>query len=93
MSGYDSATTAPASTSSFPVIAFQGYTYFPFSDTNNDFSYYLAKYDSQYNFISITGFGGDRYIAYETVNSGNQTETLYGQSSSVTIGWSTLTSL
>lgn len=97
--GYDNFTSAPASASSFPVVGYQGYTYWAFTDTNNDVEFFIAKYDSRYNLISITGFGGDRYIGFITIDTVAQTVTFNGQyeeadlGPGVTLTWAQLSAL
>lgn len=42
----------PATTSAYPVLVWQGFTYWPFSFQDNRNSIGIAKYDSQYNLIA-----------------------------------------
>ena len=63
----------------FPVIAYGGYTYWPFTNINNPEAFDLAKFDSRYNLISVTSLGGDRYIWYATVNTVAGSVTFFGQ--------------
>jgi len=94
--GLDTATQAPATSSAFPVLYFNGYTYWPFSDIDNDVEFFLAKYDANFNYISTTAYGGDRYISNITVNPLAQTVTFNGQyelahiDNGVTIDWDAL---
>lgn len=84
----------PASYTSFPVIAYQGFIYLPLSDINNDESFYLLKYDSLYNLISVTPLAGDRYISTITVNTVAASVTFEGQNSAgITLTYAQLSAL
>jgi hypothetical protein len=87
--------TTPVGLSAWQVVAFGGYTYWAFSNDNNNEEFDIAKYDSQYNLISVTAFGGDRYLASISINTGNSTVTFFGQCGcgGVTLTWAQLTAL
>lgn len=98
-SPYDTAYSAPASSASFPIVAYQGYEYLAYSDFNNDVDFFIAKYDSQYNLVSVNSFGGDRYIGFITIDTVAQTVTFNGQyeeadlGPGVTLTWAQLSAL
>jgi hypothetical protein len=81
--GLDEATLAPAQYTAFPVLYYNGFTYWPFSFTDNRTSFGVAKYDSSFNYVTYVEFPGDRYISSATVGGGYVT--FYGQSGNVQI--------
>ena len=95
-SGLDSATSAPASGGSFPVVVLNGYTYYAFSFTDNRVGFGIAKYDINGNYITYTEFDGDRYIGFITNDTVGLSVTFNGQyeeaslGSGVTVPWSSL---
>jgi hypothetical protein len=83
-------TLPPANQFAFPVLAWHGFTYWPFSFQDNRSSIGIAKYDSQYNLVAAQEYVQDRYISSISINAGLQTVTFNLQGSSLTMAWSAL---
>ncbi len=82
----------PDGPSACPLLAWNGYTYWAFSDVNNQYFMDIVAFDCAGNMVRDFGsFGGARYLWQITVDPQAQTVTFWGQdSAAIVIPWSGL---
>ena len=68
------------SSSTCPIITFNGYTYWAYSYTSNSLNLAIVAYDSSNNVVNQTNLSGVRYINNISVNTRTNTVTFQGQS-------------
>ncbi len=74
-----------------PVLTYNGYTYWAYSDINNDVAMSIVAYDAAGEIFKQWDRPGARYIWQITVDAAAQTVSFAGQSNAkITLGWSDL---
>jgi len=82
--------TTPFQRSTYPVMTWNGYTYWPYSYLDNRMSLALVAYDRSGNPVHTFELGGTRYVGTITIDPAGRNVTFTGQSGAVTVPLSTL---